>query len=182
MSRNAWGTQHALGPFFRSPSLTLSAMDPTHMIYRRSNGTPEILFPLRGTGGLPTLSRVCGAWGWPCIKRPWPRVCCGALSVLRLEADGLHLLHRHGAFKKKGMKRKRNAEKCVSAFAERCLPNQFKMLSAQRPSHHGFSLTSEAGLLFKGLFSLMARRGLGPLQQLPVVPGSQSVRCPHTDS
>lgn len=75
-------------------------------------------------------------------------------------------------FKKKGggMKRKRNAEKCVSAFAERCLPNQFKMLSAQRPSHHGFSLTSEAGLLFKGLFSLRARRGLGPLQQLPVVP------------
>lgn len=50
MSRNAWGTQSAPGPFLRSPSLTLSAMDPTHMIYHCSNGTPEILFPLRGTG------------------------------------------------------------------------------------------------------------------------------------
>lgn len=45
------------------------------------------------------------------------------------------------------------------------------------PQSHGFSLTSEAGLDFKVLFSLRSRRGLGSLQQLPVASGSNPVRC-----
>lgn len=111
---------HAACPWslLQVPEPHILSMDPTYMIYQCSNGTPEILFPLRGTEaslffqecvgpGDGRASNVLGPgllWSVKCfeIGSRWPPPSSQAW----------------GFKKKKGMKRKRNAEKCVSAFVE----------------------------------------------------------------
>lgn len=68
------------------------------------------------------------------------RVCCGVLSVLRLEADGLYLLSQARGIKKKKLKGRGMQGNVFPLLQspDRLKPVQDVARAAPTSSHHGF--------------------------------------------